>query len=88
MFSLIQKAFRAAKSFDAVSKRVTKLEAALGALNQKLERFEKLADENEALWQFLDDQKEMDEVFMGSVDELQSEISDMMLRQMKTQGDA
>lgn len=88
MFSLIQKAFRAAKSFDAVSKRVTKLETALAALNIKLERLEKLADENEALWQFLDDQKEMDEVFMGSADELQSEISDMMLRQMKTQGDA
>ena len=88
MFSLIQKALRAAKSFDAVSKRVTKLETALAEINATLERLDKLADENEELWQFLDDQKEMDEVFVGSVDEFQSEISDMMLRQMKTQGDA
>lgn len=88
MFSLIQKALRAAKLFDAVSKRVTKLETALAEINTKLERYEKLADENESLWHFLDEQKEMDEVFMGSAEEFQTEISDMMLRNMKTQGDA
>ena len=48
MFSLIQKALRAAKSFDAVSKRVTKLETALAEINATLERLDKLADENEA----------------------------------------
>ena len=88
MFSLIQKAFRAAKSFAVVSKRVTKIETAVAALNQKLERYEKLADENESLWQFLDEQKEMDSVFVGSAEEFEAEISDMMLRNMKTQGDA
>tara|TARA_Y100001970_G_C14197037_1_gene838726 strand:+ start:485 stop:751 length:267 start_codon:yes stop_codon:yes gene_type:complete len=88
MFSLIQKALRAAKSFDAVSKRVAKLETAVAVLNQKLERYEKLADENESLWQFLDEQKEMDSVFVGSPEEFEAEISEMMLRNMKTQGDA
>lgn len=40
MFSLIQKALRAAKSFDAVSRRVTKLESVLSDINTKLDRFE------------------------------------------------
>jgi hypothetical protein len=88
MFSLIQKALRAAKSFDAVSRRVTKLESVLSDINTKLDRFEKLADENESLWQFLDEQKEMDSVFVGTPEEFETEISEMMLRNMKTQGDA
>tara|TARA_Y100001963_G_C6752874_1_gene435131 strand:- start:1504 stop:1770 length:267 start_codon:yes stop_codon:yes gene_type:complete len=88
MFSLIQKMLKAAHSFDAVSKRVLKLETALAEINTKLERFEKLADENESLWQFLDEQKEMDSVFVGSAEEFETEISEMMLRNMKTQGDA
>ena len=40
MFSLIQKMLARARSFDAVCDRLDKIEA-------KLERFEKLADENE-----------------------------------------
>ena len=88
MFSLIQKAYRAAKLLDAVSKRVFNLEATVAEINQKLHRFERLADENESLWQFLDEQKENDEVFVGPAEDLQAEISDMMLRNMKTQGDA
>ncbi len=88
MFSLIQKALHAARSFDAVSKRVAQIEAKLAAIDEKLERFEKLADENESLWQFLDEQKENDGVFIGSADEFESEITDIMLRNMKTQGDA
>ena len=88
MFSLIQKAYRAAKLLDAVSKRVFNLEATVAEINQKLDRFERLADENESLWQYLDEQKEMDSLWTGSAEEFQEEISDMMVRQMKTQGDA
>ena len=88
MFSLIQKALRAARSFDAVSKRVAQIEARLAAIDEKLERFEKLADENESLWQFLDEQKENEGIFIGSADEFEAEITDIMLRNMKTQGDA
>tara|TARA_R110002020_G_scaffold216926_6_gene424753 strand:- start:3157 stop:3402 length:246 start_codon:yes stop_codon:yes gene_type:complete len=81
MFSLIKKLLSQARSFDAVYKRLDKIEAQLG-------RYEKLADENESLWQFLDEQKEMDGIWTGTSDEFQEEISDMMVRSMKTQGDA
>jgi 3-methyladenine DNA glycosylase Tag len=69
------------RSFDAVYNRLDKIEA-------DLKRYEKLADENESLWQFLDEQKEMDGIWSGSADEFQEEISDVMVRNMKTQGDA
>ena len=88
MFSLIQKALHAGQLFETVCRRVREIEARLAEIDQKLERFEKLADENESLWQFLDEQKEMDAIYVGSAEEFQSEISEMMLRNMKTQGDA
>ena len=81
MFSLIQKILNRPRSLDAVYDRIEKIES-------KLERFEKLADENESLWQFLDEQEEIDEVFVGSGDDYESEITDMMLRNMKPLGDA
>tara|TARA_R110001583_G_scaffold12246_2_gene54514 strand:- start:5539 stop:5763 length:225 start_codon:yes stop_codon:yes gene_type:complete len=73
--------FARAQSFAAVSDRLDQVEA-------QLQRFEKLADENESLWQYLDEQKEMEGVWTGSADEFQDEISDMMVRNMKPQGDA
>ncbi len=88
MFSLIQKALRAGQLFETVCKRVHDIEARLVEIDKKLERFETLADENEALWHFLDEQKEMEGVFVGSPEEFEAEISEMMLRNMKTQGDA
>lgn len=81
MFSIIRKMFARAQSFAAVSDRLDQVEA-------QLQRFEKLADENESLWQYLDEQKEMEGVWTGSADEFQDEISDMMVRNMKPQGDA
>jgi 3-methyladenine DNA glycosylase Tag len=81
MFSIIKKLLSQARSFAAYSDRLDKIES-------KLERFEKLADENESLWEFLDEQKEMDNLWTGSSEEFESEVSDMMVRQMKTQGDA
>lgn len=81
MFSLIQKILNRARSFDAVFDRLEIIEA-------KLVRFEKLADENESLWQFLDEQKENDAVFTGSADEFQEEFTDIMIRNMKPHGDA
>jgi len=70
-----------AQSFDAVCDRLDQIEA-------KLERFEKLADENESLWQFLDEQKESTSAFTGNAEEFAEEFSDIMVRNMKTQGDA
>ena len=81
MFSLIRKMLARVRSFDVYSDRLDKIES-------KLERFEKLADENESLWQYLDEQKEMDGIWTGSADDFQDEISDMMVRNMKPQGDA
>jgi 3-methyladenine DNA glycosylase Tag len=69
------------RSFDAVYDRLDKIEA-------ELKRYERLADENESLWQYLDEQKEIDGVWTGSAEDFQDEISDMMVRNMKPQGDA
>lgn len=81
MFSIIRKMAERLRSLDAVYDRLDKIET-------QLKRYERLADENESLWQFLDDQKEMEGVFVGSAEEFAEEISDIMLRSMKTQGDA
>tara|TARA_R100000008_G_C3510299_1_gene128451 strand:- start:483 stop:728 length:246 start_codon:yes stop_codon:yes gene_type:complete len=81
MFSLIKKLLSRARSFDALFDRVS-------AIETKLERYERLADENESLWNYLDDQKEMDNLWTGTAEEFQEEISDMMVRNMKPQGDA
>ena len=81
MFSTIQKMLARIKSFDAIYDRLDKIEA-------KLDRYERLADENESLWQYLDEQKEMDNLWAGTSEEFEREVSDMMVRQMKTQGDA
>ena len=81
MFSLIQKILRRARSFDAVFERLDAIEA-------KLVRFEKLADENESLWQFLDEQKENEAVFVGTAEVFQEEFADIMIRNMKPLGDA
>jgi len=81
MFSIIRKMFARARSLNAVYDRLDKIEA-------QLEEHQKLADENESLWQYLDEQKEMDGLWTGSADEFADEISDMMVRNMKPQGDA
>tara|TARA_Y100000310_G_scaffold293308_1_gene322808 strand:- start:1320 stop:1565 length:246 start_codon:yes stop_codon:yes gene_type:complete len=81
MFSLIQKLFGRARSLSAVYDRIEKIES-------KLERFEKLADENESLWQYLDEQKESDKLFVGTAEEFEQEITDIMVRNMKPLGDA
>ena len=81
MFSTLRKILERVRSFDAVLDRIEILES-------KLERFTRLADENESLWQFLDEQKEKDGVWSGSTEDFDDEISDMMVRNMKPMGDA
>ena len=81
MFSTIQKLLSQVRSFGVLFERVAKIEA-------QLQRFEHLADENEALWQHLDEQKEIDGVWAGSAEEFQEEFSDIMVRNMKPHGDA
>ena len=81
MFSIIKKMLSRAKSFDALFDRIEKIEL-------KLERFEKIADENESLWQMLDEQREMDNLFVGTSEEFEEEFTDIMIRNMKPRGDA
>ena len=81
MFSLIRRLLRKAISFDALSERVTHLE-------NTIVRLEKIADENDSLWQFLDEQKEIEGVFMGSAEEFEEEFTDILIRNMKPHGDA
>ena len=81
MFSIIKKMLSRATSYDALSERIENIEA-------QLEKLIKLADENESLWQYLDDQKEMDKVFVGTQEEFEKEFADIMIRNMKPRGDA
>jgi len=81
MFSLIQKALLRALSLDTAHRRIEALEA-------KIEKLEGFADENESLWQFLDEQKENDNIFVGSAEDFEQEFTDIMVRNMKPRGDA
>ena len=70
------------KSIDRLCERIEILET-------KIKEYDGFATENEALWEFLDEQKDpSSEIYRGSAEDLEIEISDLMLRSMKTQGDA
>ena len=88
MFSLIQKALAAAQSFDAACERINQLETSIVEIEKKLERFEKLADENESLWEFLDNQPEQGPLWDATADDFQDEIANIMIRNMEPAGDA
>ncbi len=81
MLSLIQKILRAARSYDTVLSRLERIET-------KIRKFDKIADENDALWQMLDEQKEMDQIFINSTEDYNKEIAEILLRTTKVQGDA
>ena len=88
MLSLVQKILRAATSFDTVLSRLDRIESTINKIEKKLIKFDKLADENDALWQMLDEQKEMDQVFVNNAEDYNREIAEILLRNMKAQGDA
>jgi len=81
MLSLIQKILRAARSYDTVLSRLERIET-------KIRKFDKIADENDALWQMLDEQKEIDQIFINSTEDYNKEIAEILLRTTKVQGDA
>jgi len=88
MLSLVQKILRAATSFDTVLSRLDRIESTINKIEKKLIKFDKLADENDALWQMLDEQKEMDQIFENSAEDYNREIAEILLRNTKVQGDA
>ena len=88
MLSLIQKILRAATSFDTVLSRLERLESAINKIETKIKKVDKIADENDALWQMLDEQKEMEQIFVKNAEDYNKEIAEILLRNAKVQGDA
>jgi len=81
MLSLIRKTLQRALSLNEYSSRIQKLE-------EKIKKLEKIADENESLWQMLEEQREMENLFVGTSEEFEEEFTDIMIRSMKPRGDA
>jgi predicted DNA binding CopG/RHH family protein len=71
-----------------VLSRLDRIESTINKIEKKLIKFDKLADENDALWQMLDEQKEMDQVFLNNTEDYNKEIAEILLRNTKVQGDA
>ena len=88
MLSLVQRILRAATLFDTVLSRLDRIESTINKIEKKLIKFDKLADENDALWQMLDEQKEIDQIFLNSAEDYNKEIAEILLRNTKVQGDA
>lgn len=92
MFSLMKKVKKKVSLLRQLFKRLDKIEATL-------KKHEALAAENDALWAFLDAEDEdilqsihysgsRRDVYAGTPEEIADQISDEVLRTMKTQGDA
>jgi predicted DNA binding CopG/RHH family protein len=71
-----------------VLSRLDRIESTINKIEKKLIKFDKLADENDALWQMLDEQKEIDQIFLNSAEDYNKEIAEILLRNTKVQGDA
>jgi len=81
MFSLIRRVLQRVPFLNEFSRRIQNLE-------NKIEKLEKIADENDSLWQMLDEQREMENLFVGTAEEFEEEFTDIMIRSMKPRGDA
>lgn len=72
---------RAIDSFDAVLERLDEAE-------DRLEKLERVKDENDALWMLIDEARDMEETILNSQEDYGTEVAEIMLRHMKVQGDA
>jgi len=92
MFSLMKKVKKKVSLLRRLFRRLDDIEATL-------KRHEAIAAENDALWAFLDAEDEdlfqsahysgaRRDIYSGSPEEIAEQISDEVLRTMKTQGDA
>ena len=88
MLSLVQRILRAATLFDTVLSRLERIESAINKIETKIKKFDKIADENDALWQMLDEQREMEQIFVKNAEDYNKEIAEILLRNTKVQGDA
>jgi len=92
MFSLVKKIRKQVSLWRQLFSRLDQIEATV-------QRHEALAKENDALWTFLDEEDEeilrsatycgtRRDMYDGTPEEIAEQISDEVLRTMKTQGDA
>lgn len=92
MLSLIRNLFRSETPYEAVLERLDSIEntfnSALDDIQARLVKLEKIADENESLWQMLDEQREMDKALFDNNEDYNREIAEILLRNTKVQGDA
>jgi len=88
MLSLIQKILQAVTSFDTVLSRLERIESAINKIETKIKKFDKIADENHALWQMLDEQREMEQISVKNAEDYNKEIAEILLRNTKVQGNA
>lgn len=72
---------RVIDSFDAVLDRLDEAE-------DRLEKLERVKDENDALWMLIDEARDMEETILNSQEDYGTEVAEIMLRHMKVQGDA
>ncbi len=72
---------RAIDSFDAVLERLDEAE-------DRLEKLERVKDENDALWMLIDEARDMEETILNSQEDYGTEVAEIVLRHMKVQGDA
>ena len=78
MLSLVQRMFRRALSLDALYEKIELIE-------NKLAELEKISDERDSLWLFIEEMREIEkEAYLG----LEDELSDVFIRSIKPQGDA
>ena len=92
MLSLIRNLFRSETPYEAVLERLDSIEntfnSALDDIQARLVKLEKIAAENESLWQMLDEQREMDQALFDNNEDYNREIAEILLRNTKVQGDA
>jgi len=88
MLSLIQKILQAATSFDTVLSRLERIESAINKIETKIKKLDKIVNENDALWQMLDEQREMEQIFAKNAEDYNKEIAEILLRNTKVQGNA
>lgn len=88
MFSLIKNMIRAGQLYETLDSRLRSIETKISAIQTKIEKLENFAEESAALLDYLEAQEEPDGLFVGTAEDFEAQISDMMLRHMKTKGDA
>tara|TARA_R110000787_G_scaffold285676_1_gene401995 strand:- start:2711 stop:2935 length:225 start_codon:yes stop_codon:yes gene_type:complete len=60
----------------------------LQKIEKEIEELKEISDEKESLWAFIDEQREMEEALFLHGEEYVDELTDTLVRTMKTVGDA